>query len=133
VPGGRISSRNKGLALAYAQGLSSLPTKRPTRVAPFTLHLPRCCCSSIFFSKAFLSSRPFTRILILALRFRLSLALSPLINDMSSPRVLSLRRLTPSPLWTLLAWSPSIPTGGFLTSHSSSNRGSGAPLRVSNQ
>ena len=32
----------------------------------------------------------YTRILILALRFRLSLALSPLINDMSSPKVADL-------------------------------------------
>jgi hypothetical protein len=34
--------------------------------------------------------------LILALRLRLALALSPLINDMSPPRVLPLRRLTPA-------------------------------------
>jgi hypothetical protein len=81
----RTSSHNKGLALAYPQGFPSLPIKISTGIAPFTLYLPRCCCSSIFLLRAFLSSRPFMRILILALRFRLSLALSPLINDMSSP------------------------------------------------
>jgi hypothetical protein len=47
--------------------------------------VPRCRCSRGFLSRACLSARPLTRILILALRFRFSLALSPLSNDMSSP------------------------------------------------
>jgi hypothetical protein len=45
-----------------------------------------CRCFSSSFSDCFLSSRPFTRIFILALRLRLALALSPLISDMYSPQ-----------------------------------------------
>src|SRR5579864_7751804 len=53
------------------------------------LDVPRCCCSRRSLSRACLRARPFTRILILALRLRFSLALSPLSNDMSSPLLMT--------------------------------------------